>query len=152
MTILITGASGFVGRSLVQTMQRTLGAKATIVATARRAAEDRSIGSIASLDVRDGAAVATTIAQLRPTHIVHLAGLALVASAQSKPAVAWDVHLGGTLNIAHAVLAYVPDCVLIHVGSGYVYGASAEAAASVDERTLLAPIGEYAATKAAADL
>src|SRR4051794_16792537 len=117
MKILITGASGFVGRNLMHVVHHMLGSKATVFATARRAVEDQVLGSIASLDVRDGSAVAASIAQIKPTHIVHLAGLALVTSAQSKPAAAWDVHLGGTLNVAHAILKHVPDCILLYVGS-----------------------------------
>ena len=62
------------------------------------------------------------------------------------------MHLHGTLNLAREILRRAPDCWLIHVGSGLVYGESAKAGRALDENALLAPIDEYSATKAAADL
>ena len=54
--------------------------------------------------------------------------------------------------MAHGILDEVPDCWLIHVGSGLVYGGSAKSGLPLDEKALLAPIDEYGVTKAAADL
>ena len=45
-----------------------------------------------------------------------------------------------------------PDCWLLNAGSGLVYGESAKPGLPLDESALLAPIDEYAVTKAAADL
>jgi GDP-4-dehydro-6-deoxy-D-mannose reductase len=60
--------------------------------------------------------------------------------------------LHGTLNLAHVLLKRAPDCWLINVGSALVYGESAKAGRALDENALLAPLDEYSASKAAADL
>jgi GDP-4-dehydro-6-deoxy-D-mannose reductase len=62
------------------------------------------------------------------------------------------VHVGGTVNIAEAILGAAPHCCLVYIGSGLIYGDSAKSGLPVDETTLLAPVDDYAATKAAADL
>jgi GDP-4-dehydro-6-deoxy-D-mannose reductase len=72
--------------------------------------------------------------------------------ASEDPDRAWNVHVHGTLNIAHAILDEAPNCWLINVGSGLVYGESAKSRLPLDERTLLTPLDEYSVTKAAADL
>jgi GDP-4-dehydro-6-deoxy-D-mannose reductase len=60
--------------------------------------------------------------------------------------------LDGTLVIANAILEKLPDCCLINAGSGLIYGDSAKSGEPLDENALLAPVDEYGATKAAADL
>jgi GDP-4-dehydro-6-deoxy-D-mannose reductase len=64
----------------------------------------------------------------------------------------WQVHLDGALNLAETILARNSDCWLIHIGSALVYGESAKTGLALNEQTLLAPMDEYAASKAAADL
>jgi GDP-4-dehydro-6-deoxy-D-mannose reductase len=62
------------------------------------------------------------------------------------------VHVQGALNMAHAILDAAPDCWFVHVGSALVYGDSAKSGVPLEEAALLAPLDEYAVTKAAADL
>ena len=71
---------------------------------------------------------------------------------EADPQNTWRIHVQGALNVAHAILDNAPDCWLIHVGSGLVYGESAKPGLPLDENTLLAPIDDYGVTKAAADL
>ncbi|MDF2811323.1 MAG: NAD-dependent epimerase/dehydratase, partial [Microvirga sp.] len=92
------------------------------------------------------------IARFSPTHVINLAGLAAPAAARADPQAAWDVHVRGVLNLAQGILDGAPDCWLIHVGSGMVYGDSAKPGRPLDESTLLAPVDEYSVTKAAGDL
>jgi GDP-4-dehydro-6-deoxy-D-mannose reductase len=104
------------------------------------------------LDVTDATAVTAAIDGFRPTHVVHLAALTTLAAAEDDTHATWQLHLFGTLNIANAILTLVPDCTLLFIGSGEIYGASAQSGSPLDEATVLAPMSEYAATKAAADL
>ena len=151
MRVLITGAKGFVGPHLINQIA-ALSEKAEIIATSRKAGGPKSIGNQPALDVTNEEAVDSFISDYAPTHIVHLAGIASLAAASTNPKAAWRVHLDGTLNIAKAMIKFAPDCRLLYVGSGMVYGASALSGANLDENALLQPIDEYAATKAAADL
>ena len=150
--ILITGSHGFVGPYVVRALQRVCGDKTQILATGGKDGSPASTTKSEMLDVTDKLTVRNTIRQYSPTHVIHLAALAAPAAAAANPDRAWNVHVYGALNIAHAILDEVPDCWLIHVGSGLVYGGSAKSGLALDETALLAPIDEYGATKAAADL
>jgi len=150
--VLVTGAGGFVGPHLVDALRRIGGDDVEVIATSKEAEIHRRLGPLPAFDVCDATAVGEAIARWRPTHIVNLAGLAAPALAAADPDAAWAVHLQGARNLARAVLVHAPACWLFQVSSGLVYGASARSGEPVDERARLAPLDEYSATKAAADL
>jgi GDP-4-dehydro-6-deoxy-D-mannose reductase len=152
MRILITGAHGFVGPHLVATLRRQFGDAVEILSTSRMKGVDPVLGTVETLDVTDARAVYQMIRRVRPSHVVHLAGLAAIRVVIADTSTAWQVHLFGTLNIANALLEHAPDCVLVFIGSGQVYGASARSALALDETAMLAPTNGYEVTKAAADL
>jgi GDP-4-dehydro-6-deoxy-D-mannose reductase len=103
-------------------------------------------------DVTEEAVVDALISRIRPTHVMHLAGVSTVFEAELDPNAAWRTNVFGTLNIARAILKHAPECVLLLAGSGEVYGASASQSLPLTEEALLQPLSEYAVTKAAADL
>lgn len=150
--ILITGGHGFVGPFVVGALQRVCGKKAKVLVTGGQNVEQAAPVKSAVVDVTDKLAVRDVIGQYNPTHIIHLAALAAPAVATADPDRAWSIHVHGTLNIAHAILDEVPNCWLVNVGSGLVYGESAKSGLPLDETTLLAPVDEYGTTKAAADI
>ena len=152
MRVLVTGARGFVGSYLAEAVRRICGGDVELLATAKVAGKHSAFGRVAALDVTDRAAVNAAVARHAPTHILHLAAIAAPAAASADPQATWQVHLHGTLNLAQAILDQAPECWLVHVGSGLVYGESAKSGQPLDENTLLAPVDEYAVTKAAADL
>ncbi|GAC1341600.1 MAG: GDP-mannose 4,6-dehydratase [Acetobacteraceae bacterium] len=135
--ILVTGAAGFVGRHLLPAL---------------RAAFPEAELLEAGFDVTDRAAVSAEVASARPEAVVHLAAVAAPSEARQDPDLAWRVNLGGTLNVARAVLAEAPGCTLLFASSADAYGASFRQGVAVDERAALAPQNTYGATKAAADL
>ncbi|MDB5582204.1 MAG: NAD-dependent epimerase/dehydratase [Bradyrhizobium sp.] len=150
--ILITGAGGFVGPHVATSLRRAFGSDVSILGTALQAREDAIFGAIAPLDVTDDAAVCEAIAQYKPSHLVNLAAIAAPSAANADPAAGWQVHLHATRSIAAAILNLVPECVLVHVGSGMVYGDTARSGLPLDEDAVLAPTDEYGASKASADL
>lgn len=150
--LLITGANGFVGHHLGAVLRQNLGDDLVIAATSRLKGFSPALGVIDTLDVTDADAVEQTIARFQPSHIIHLAGIAALRAVVANTALAWQVHLFGTLNVANAVLGQAPHCTLLFIGSGQVYGASARSGRLLDEVTLLAPTNGYQVTKAAADL
>src|SRR5579875_112069 len=135
--ILVTGARGFVGTHLMRELSQAFPA-ATLFAE--------------RFDVTDRGACLAAIRSTQPDACLHLAGIASVSMARSDPEIAWLVNLHGTLNLGEAVLAYVPDCVFLHVSTADAYGLSFASTPKVDERVPLAPVSIYGATKAAADL
>ena len=134
--ILVTGASGFVGRHLLPALRAGL-PDADIVPGA--------------FDLRDPAAIRAALAD-PPDLCIHLAAIAAIGDAQADPASAWQVNLHGTLNLARALLAASPACVLIFASTADAYGGSFRSGLPATEATPLAPMNTYAATKAAADL
>lgn len=152
MRVLVTGARGFVGSNLAEALRRVCGAELSLIATAKEAGEHAAFGMVEALDVTDADAVNAAIVRCVPTHVVHLAGIAAPAAVGASPETAWRVHVQGTLNLSNAILSHVPDCWLLHIGSGLVYGESAKSGLPLSEDALLAPIDEYSVTKAAADL
>ncbi|MCK9909988.1 NAD-dependent epimerase/dehydratase family protein, partial [Microbacteriaceae bacterium K1510] len=146
MRVLITGAAGFVGSHFLEAMRRVCPDDAELIPTAKNAGDD-----VEELDIVDRSAIGAAVAHYRPSHVMHLAGIAALPAAASAPDVTWNVHVDGTLNLARAILEHVPDCSLINAGSGLIYGASAKSGLPLDENTLLAPVDDYGASKAAAD-
>lgn len=149
--VMITGAGGFVGTHVMATLLSMVEG-VEIIPTSRHGGHSPVAGRIEPLDVTDRAGVWDIIARTGPTHVIHLAGMAALPAAAANPDAAWNVHLGGTLNVARAIMGCVPECLLVHVGSGQVYGASASDGLPMDETTLLTPTDSYTVSKAAADL
>jgi GDP-4-dehydro-6-deoxy-D-mannose reductase len=135
--ILVTGASGFVGRHLTPRLASAF--------------PDAQL-YLDRFDVTDAAMVAHVVAAFAPDACVHLAAVAAIPAARQAPDRAWAVNLHGTLNLARAILRHAPDCFFLHVSSGDIYGRSFLSGKPLDETALLAPMNDYAATKAAADL
>ncbi|MFL5287691.1 MAG: NAD-dependent epimerase/dehydratase family protein, partial [Rhodopila sp.] len=135
--ILLTGASGFVGRHL-RTALATAYPDAALVTDA--------------FDLRDGEAVAASVAAVQPDVCIHLAAVATLAAARQDEARTWNVNLHGSLRLAHALLQHAPGCHMLFVSSADAYGGAGLTSAPIDEDVPLAPKNLYAATKAAADL
>lgn len=152
--ILVTGIEGFVGRWLLEHLRANIPA-ARIVGTTRSHAPAKREGvEIVSLDVVNREQVRTTIRSLRPTGLIHLAAIASVPFAGRNVQLTWDVNVGGTVNLAEAVLEEAPACRIVFVGTSEAYGHtfSARSGAPLDEDAPLDPANMYAASKAAADL
>lgn len=149
MQILLIGASGFMGGHLLTALRAAFGGSAAIHATARIAMPG---AGIAALDVADEAAVRDLLADLRPTHVVNLAGIAAPAAASHDPEAAWRIHLDAVRYLGRAILDIVPTAQLVNTGTGLAYGASFLAGAPLSEDAPLRPLDDYGASKAAGDL
>ncbi len=134
--ILVTGASGFVGRHLTVALQAVFPGAAVMPST---------------FDVTDAAAVRDGVQAARPDACIHLAAVSAIPAAQADPDLAWRVNLGGTLTLARA-LAALPGCTLLFASTADAYGQSFKRGVALDETAALNPMNTYGATKAAADL
>lgn len=111
MKVLVTGATGFVGRWLVRELD---------------AAGHEAVGTPPSsdLDVTDQAAVDGLVAAVRPDAIAHLAAISFGPDARRDPARALAVNEGGTRSVLSAAARHGSTPVLV-VSSSEVYGAPA---------------------------
>jgi GDP-4-dehydro-6-deoxy-D-mannose reductase len=127
---LITGAEGFVGTHLTALL------------------EDDAVD--AGVDVLDCDALAGAIRAANPRGVVHLAAQSSVAESWNDAAAAWSVNVLGTVNVLEAVRSEAPQARVLFASTGDVYGAPNEL--PTPERTTVAPLSPYAATKAAAEI
>jgi nucleoside-diphosphate-sugar epimerase len=135
--VLMTGATGFVGRHLAKSLAA--------------AYPDAALFAPA-LDVRNAHEVAMAVQQAAPDVCIHLAGVSTVRAAEQDEDRAWDVNLRGTLSVARAIMRHARDCQMLFASSADAYGLSFRAGTPVDESAPLAPTNLYGVTKAAADL
>lgn len=138
MKALVTGASGFVGRHLVEHL-RASGDEVVGV--------DRVLGGI---DITDADAVRTLLDEVRPEVVYHLAGWADVGGSWREPVQAFRTNAEGTLNVLTAASAVEVERVLA-VSSADVYGIVTPDELPLTEDSPLRPASPYAASKVAAD-
>lgn len=153
--ILVTGATGFVGRHLCPLLARRFpDARLTGWCHTKDLPDWSSELAMAwqRVDITDSGAVASAIAQAQPSHVVHLAALSHVPTAIAEPERAWSINTLGTLHLLRALAERCPRSSAIHVSSSDIYGRSFRADRSLDETALLQPENPYSASKAAADL
>lgn len=138
MRILITGASGFLGRHVTEALNR-LGQDVELIALSRQRNLDLA-GVTATLraDVSNAEEVALSLKGTRVDACVHVAGA-------MPPASSSTLHQGnvaGTANLIEALEANRQPCRFVLLSSCAVYG-HAGSAGDVDEATPLAPLTAY---------
>lgn len=134
-TVLVTGATGFLGRHLIE----HLDSRSELVV-----GESRRTG----FDVTDGALVRSVIERLRPSRIYHLAGPSFVPASKADPTGTWNAHVMGTVNVLEAArrLDPMPRVLLAATADGYHPD---PARLPFDESTPQDPENPYAAAKIA---
>lgn len=145
--VLVTGATGFVGRHLLPALRAAFPAAELI--PAGRAGGDPAVRAF---DLLDADGIAALVADAKPDACVHLAALSAVAESFSDPDAVWRANVDGTRALAAALLRHAPECRLLHASSGEVYGMSFNDPSPLDESAPLRPANPYAAAKAAADI
>jgi nucleoside-diphosphate-sugar epimerase len=156
MSVLVTGAAGFLGAHLV----RCFAAAGEHVAAADLDAPppavlrfwDGQAGIVPHrLDVTDAAAVAALITALRPRIVVHAAAVTPTAETETASAArVASVNIAGTAAVVQAAAAIGAQR-LILVSSGAVYGTAPTLPSPVPEATPTAPETLYGISKVAAE-
>lgn len=154
MSILVTGATGFVGTHLIHTLQAS-GAKEIHGLGRSRTRIDDTIhsGVEATLhvcDLLDQDRITDLLKEIQPAQIYHLAGYASPGRSFQEPDAAWDGNLLATRRLYDAVAGWGGKPRILFVGSGLIYGE--HDLPLLGEETPLRPNSPYAASKAAADL
>lgn len=139
---LVTGASGFTGRYLVE---KLLGRGHTVIETVG-GRDAQETPTRLRLDITSPDACRRVIEIARPDYIVHLAAISFVG--HNDPLDFYRVNVIGTLNLleACAAVGHTPRKLLI-ASSANVYGNVTSDA--IDESFPVTPVNHYAASKAA---
>jgi dTDP-4-dehydrorhamnose reductase len=131
--ILLTGASGQVGRSIVALAPRS---GFEVVALSR----DR-------LDIREASAVAACVEQVRPDLVINAAAYTAVDKAESETEQAFAINRDGVMHLARACEA--AGAPLLHYSTDYVFdGAKPEPYREDDP---VNPLSAYGASKLAGE-
>jgi len=149
--VLLTGATGFVGPRLLQKLKAGLFSDAEFLIWDFRP-ETENPDPDTNIDICSSAAVANSVAQFRPTHIIHLAAQSHVPTSFQRPELTWQINVMGTLHLFEAIKQYAPRAGVLYISTSEVYGRSFQSGKPLDENALLQPQNPYAASKAAADL
>src|SRR5689334_19696421 len=147
MRAVVTGAGGFIGWHLVDTLART---DATVQAWSRGAPEDGWGGPVEciTVDICDKAAVLDSLSGIQPDLVFHLAAQSLPVRSWDEPELTYRINLIGTLHLLEAVRQMARKPRVLIAGSSAEY---ADAAVSpIDETAPTEPNSPYAASKVAA--
>lgn len=161
MTVLVTGAAGFVGqwltRSLLERGERIFGLSVTgepVPGVLTQAQIDSVIWL--SGDIRKDENVDAALETARPDTIYHLAAISYVPEAGADSVAAFEVNTLGVVRLLNAVAKHSPKGTgrtrTLVVGSGEQYGVHPAKAYPLAEDAVQRPLTVYAASKAAQEI
>ena len=133
MKVLITGASGQVGRALQESIPP--------------GAEVRAL-THAQLDISDATAVRSVLGNFTPTVVINAAAYTAVDRAESEPAAAEAINAAGPRHLAEAVLG-LTGARLLQISTDYVFDGRGSAPRRPDDPT--GPLSVYGRSKLAGE-
>ncbi|MFM8270316.1 MAG: NAD-dependent epimerase/dehydratase family protein [Pseudomonadota bacterium] len=141
--ILITGASGFLGRALIQELQQFTHSKSYSLFTLSRSELKISGVNHASINLENRSEIATYIKEVRPTMVYHLSGLSKVSNAISFKDYFMSNYLQ-TRNLIDSLDLISEQTKILLASSVHVYGNQKVA---VSEESGIHPQSAYAFSK-----
>jgi GDP-4-dehydro-6-deoxy-D-mannose reductase len=147
MRALVTGASGFVGRYLVEALRRD-GSDVVACGGPHDSAEYHRIDLAALPSLRSALDAA------RPDVVFHLAAQTFVPASLQSPLDVYETNAIGSARLAQAVREYASGASaprIVFASSAEVYGAREPAEYPLREALALRPVTPYGASKAAAE-
>ena len=129
-TVCVSGGIGYVGRELVRQLASAGDCCIHVIDNLdsgehRLAAMDKTTFSLHKVDIRDRTAVASTLAEIKPDVIFHLAAIHYIPLCEKNPGNAVNVNVAGTVNMLESA----------PLGARFVF-ASTAAIYAVDDQAL----------------
>lgn len=139
-TLLVTGASGFVGGTLLG-----------MAGAGGIGGYSRIIPLTDKVDLRDSSAVDRALSGQSADAVIHLAAISFVPDSIARPHETYAVNLRGTINLLEALSREGFRGAFLYVSSGDVYGAVPAERLPITEERLPKPRNPYSASKLAAE-
>lgn len=153
---LITGYAGFVGYHFINCLNNNTKEKIDILGIDINEPNDFIKWKFENLEIThksinllDKEEVFKTIADFKPTYIIHLAALSSVGNSWKEPYVCFTNNTGIFLNICEAVRDANIKCRILCIGSSEEYGFVEENKLPITEDIMIQPANPYAVTKMA---
>jgi GDP-4-dehydro-6-deoxy-D-mannose reductase len=142
---LITGCFGFVGKYLVEAIQR--GEPAAEIVGVDRIAATFPVTHAVELDLLDLDAFAAVISRERPDRLIHLASFSSVGFSWHEPIRSFTNNTNIFLNVLECVRRHSPTTRVLSIGSSEQYGIATEL--PLRESSPQRPLSPYAVARVA---
>lgn len=152
MRVLVTGATGFAGRHL---LQHLLDQGDEVLATAVEPSVGETLPAgvkYKPLNIAERSECERIVGEYAPEGLVHLAGMAFVPDAERDFRKALEINVEGADNVLAACREVNPKTRVVVVSSSEVFGKLTGAELPLTEATPIAPAHNYGVTKAALEL
>ena len=140
MKVIITGGTGLLGKSLIETSTSDVDIMATYIGGYTM--EDCPGVTYRKLDIRDYAGHADLFAAFKPDVTIHTAGIGSPDYAEQHRNETWDMNVGGTRNIESLCRQYQSR--LVYISSNGIYDGER---APYGEEDMPVPINYYGKLK-----
>ena len=153
--VLITGISGFVGSHLAEfLLERGFDVYGTIRWRSKldniRHIQDKM--RLIETDIKDAHSMQTTIDDIEPDYVFHLAAQSFVPTSWKAPSETVSANILGTVNLFEAIRNSNSDPRIQVAGSSEEYGMVLPDEIPIKESNPLRPMSPYAVSKVATDL
>jgi GDP-4-dehydro-6-deoxy-D-mannose reductase len=150
--VLITGATGFVGKHLWRALEDGEPSAFDIFGTAYPLAPPSSGNKIFFLDLRAGKEVRKLVDEIQPNWVFHLAAISNVRKSWEMRGETTETNVLGTQNLLEAVRQTTPEARVLFVSSSDVYGFGPAPAGALKEEAPLEAVSPYAYSKVAGEI
>lgn len=154
--VLITGATGFVGSHLIEHLLSEDDLE--VYGTKRRRSDTDHVQHVedqviwAETDITDSHSVRTTVAEVEPDAIFHLAAQSFVPTSWRAPQETFQTNAIGTVNLLEGLRVADVDARVQLAGSSEEYGLVKPDEVPITEDNPLRPQSPYGVSKVSADL
>ena len=151
MKILITGAGGFVGKHLIERLQKNHHDLAALGLGCDTEAFAQKNIPLYAADILDEEAVQRCMDREKPDAVIHLAAISNVPLSWEKTGLTAEVNVKGTINVFLAFAHANPKGTFVNIGSSDEYGLTAKKGVPLTEDMPCQPQNPYAISKLCAE-
>jgi GDP-4-dehydro-6-deoxy-D-mannose reductase len=148
LRILITGGTGFVGTHLIQFLKSSRNLRIAVLSSGGSLFHEKGV-DYCEVDLRDVNAVNSTVSEIKPQQIYHLAAISAVDVSWKNPRLTYEVNVLGAYNLFQAAMQLPAIPRILNVSTSQVY---ANGLGPLTETSPVGPDNPYAASKAMAEL